>query len=277
MRDYATRQQQNMVRPITPKDVMVVGSGPAGMETARIAAERGHRVTLYEKNDRLGGQLYAAAAGHGKQDVDEFRKYLEIGLARTGVKTKLGTAVDADLVKEVKPDALVVAVGGKANSLNVPGAEGENVVSPGQAITGEKPVGQKVLVIGGGMVGMETAEHLAEQGHTVNLIELETLIADMSMFNRPAMLDNVAMAGVITYEHADIQEITAEGARVKIDGKDRFFEADTIVLSIGSASNEAFLDSVKDYVPEIIAVGDASGNSRFREAVIEGHAVGRAL
>jgi len=260
-----------------PKEVMVVGSGPAGMETARIAAERGHKVTLYERNDRLGGQLFAAAAGHGKQDVEEFRKYLTIGLARNGVKVELGKAVDADLVEQVKPDALVVAVGGKANSLNVPGAEGENVVSPGQAITGEKPVGQNVLVIGGGMVGMETAEHLAEQGHTVNLIELETLIADMSMFNRPAMLDNVAMAGVITYEHANVEEITPEGARVNIDGKSRFFEADTIVLSIGSASNDAFIESVKGHVGEIIVVGDANGNSRFREAVIEGHAAGRAL
>lgn len=259
------------------KKVMVVGSGPAGMEAARIAAERGHDVTIYERQDRLGGLLFAAAAGHGKQDVEEWRRFLTSGLARTGVKVKLETNVDAELVKEVNPDALILAIGAQPRGLDIKGAEETKVVPAETAITGEVAVGKRVLSVGGGMVGLETAEHLAGQGKTVTLIARSELARDYFMLNRPAMLDNVAMSGVIAYEHTVFEDITPEGARVTINGESRSFDADTVVLAIGSDPDESFIDSLKAIVKEVYVVGDANGNVRFREGVIEAHAAARAL
>ena len=259
------------------RKIMIAGSGPAGMEAARIAAERGHEVTLYERESRLGGLLYAAAAGEGKDDVDDFRKYLETGMERAGVKIELETEVNAELVTEVKPDAVVLAIGAKPRGLNVLGIEGDNVVPAETAITGEVPVGQKVLVIGGGMVGLETAELLSNQGKAVDLVARSELARDFSMFNKPAMLDKVAMAGVMTHEFTTIEEITPEGASVTIDGKPRFFKVDTIVLAIGYDADKELADSLKEQVADIHVIGDANGHDRFREAIIEGHEVGRNL
>jgi NADPH-dependent 2,4-dienoyl-CoA reductase/sulfur reductase-like enzyme len=259
------------------RKIMIAGSGPAGMEAARVAAERGHDVTLYERDNRLGGLLYAAAAGHGKEDVDDFRKYLETGMERAGVKIELDTEVNAELVNKVKPDAVVLAIGAKPRGLNVLGMEGDNVVPAETAITGEVPVGQKVLVIGGGMVGLETAELLAKQGRAVDLVARSELARDFSMFNRPAMLDNVAMAGVMTHEFTTIEEITPEGANVTIGGKTRFFKVDTIVLAIGYDADKELAESLKQQVADIHVIGDANGHDRFREAIVEGHEVGRTL
>jgi 2,4-dienoyl-CoA reductase-like NADH-dependent reductase (Old Yellow Enzyme family)/thioredoxin reductase len=259
------------------KEVMVIGSGPAGMEAARVAAERGHHVTLYEQADRLGGLLHAAASGHGKQDVDEFRKYLTTGVTLNGVKIELDTKVDKDLVARVNPDALVVAIGAKPRGLDVLGMKGDNLVPAETAITGEVPVGQKVLVVGGGMVGLEAAEHLANNGHAVTLVARSGLASDYTPLNRGAIVDAVAMSGVISYEHVTVEDIAPEGVRVTIEGKTRLLEADTIVLAIGSDADESFIDSLREIVEEIHVVGDANGNARFREAMIEGHEAGRTL
>lgn len=259
------------------KKIMVVGSGPAGMEAARIAAERGHEVTLYEKTNRLGGLLYASAAGHGKKDVDDFRKYLVTGMVRSGVKVQLETEVDADLVAEVKPDALVLAIGAKPRGLNILGMGNENVVPAEKAITGEVSVGQRVLVIGGGMVGLETAERLAQLGKTVELIARSELATDFSLFNRSALLHNVAMAGVITHTHANVEEITPLGVKVKIGGESRLFDVDTIVLAIGSDTDDSLVNSLREAVQEIHVIGDANGHARFREAIEEGHRIARSI
>ena len=259
------------------KKVMVVGSGPAGMEAARVAADRGHDVTLYEKQNRLGGLLFSAAAGYGKEDVEVFRKYLTVGLSRTGVQVKLETPVDASLVAQEKPDAVLVATGSVPRGLNILGMAGDNVVFAAEAITGEVPVGETVLVVGGGMVGLETAEHLAHEGKTVTLIARSELASDFAPLNRPAMLDNVAMAGVVTYTHALPDEITDEGARVTINGESRFIPADTIVIAVGQEKDPGFVKSLEGLVEEIFVIGDANGNARFREAIEEGHRAARSI
>lgn len=261
----------------TTRQIMVVGSGPAGMEAARVAAERGHDVTLYEKADRLGGLLYASAAGHGKEDVDDFRKYLIKGLEQTGVHVQLETDVDAKLVAKVKPDVVILATGAQPRDLNILGMAADNVVQAEKAITGEVSVGQRVLVIGGGMVGLETAEYLAQRGKTVNLIARSELAADFILFNRPAIIHNVAMTGVIMHTHAAVEKVTPEGVEVKIGGETRLFEVDTIVLAIGSDADRALADSLKETAEEIHIIGDANGHARFREAVEEGHRVGRSV
>ena len=127
------------------------------------------------------------------------------------------------------------------------------------------------------MVGLETAELLANHGKAVDLVARSELARDFSMFNKPAMLDKVAMAGVITHEFTTIEEITPEGANVTINGKTRFFKVDTIILAIGYDADTELAESLKQQNADIHVIGDANGHDRFREAIIEGHEVGRNL
>ncbi|MBI4300651.1 MAG: FAD-dependent oxidoreductase, partial [Chloroflexi bacterium] len=199
----------------TRKRVMVVGSGPGGMETARIAAERGHDVTIYEKGDQLGGLLRAAAQPVHKEQVERLRQYLVMELGRTGVKVKLNTPVDAALVKKEKPDAIVVATGSRPRTLNIPGVDRENVIFAEDALLNQSKVGKRVLVVGGGMVGLELAETFAKQGKAVYLVEiLEELGRDLALYNKPPVVQNTKEAGVVSYVRAHPEEITAEGVKV---------------------------------------------------------------
>lgn len=260
------------------KKVMVIGGGPAGMEAARISADRGHDVTLWDKGDQLGGLLFAASVGQGKEQVEEFRKYLVNELERTGVKVKLKATADAALVAAEKPDAVVVAAGSKPRTLDIPGIDRDNVVLAEDVLEGTATVGQQVLVVGGGMVGLEAAEVLAHQGKTVRLVEiLDELATDLPVLNRPAIVHTARMAGMVSYTNAYPEEITEDGVKVVIDRHSEFFEVDTVVLAVGREADDSLTKSLEGAAPELHVIGDASGNSRFREAIGEGYRVGVSL
>lgn len=260
------------------KKVLVIGGGPAGMEAASVAAQRGHDVTLYDKGAELGGLLFTARLLEGKEEVEEFRKYLALTADRTGVKVKLGTAVDAALVAREKPDAVVVATGSTGRVLNIPGIHQDNVIHAEEAQLGLKPVGQRVLVVGGGIVGLETAEFLAKQGKVVTVVELlDQLGSDEALFNKPATFHNVKMAGVVCHTHSQVEEITPDGARVKLNGQSTFLPVQTVVLAAGRVPNTALAKALAGAVPELHVIGDAGGNAGFSQAMVDGLTVGGAL
>lgn len=260
------------------KRVMVIGGGPAGMEAASVAAERGHDVTIYEKGAELGGLLFTARLLHGKEEVEQFRKYLAMSVDKTGVKVKLGTAADAARVAREKPDAVVVATGSTGRRLNIPGIHQDNVIHAEEAQLGLKPVGQRVLVIGGGIVGLETAEFLATQGKVVTLVEiLDQLGGDEAMFNKPATIYNVKMAGVVCHTKSQVQEITKDGVRVSIDGKSEFLPVQTVVLAAGRVPENALATSLEGAVPELHVIGDAGGKTGFHQAMVDGLTAGIRL
>jgi len=155
-----------------PKKIMVIGGGPAGMETARVAALRGHQVEIYEKSQSLGGQTRLASAAPYKGAVKEFRDYLERQIKRLGVKVTLNKEIKAEDVEDAKPDVAVVATGINSFIPDILGINKTNTLLAEEALSGKSEIGEKVIVIGGGLVGCETAHYLAEKGKRVTIIEV---------------------------------------------------------------------------------------------------------
>lgn len=156
--------------PARKKRVAVLGGGPAGMLAAITAAKRGHDVTLYEKADRLGGQLNIAAAPTFKWPLREYRDYLIAQTGKSGVNVLLGTPADPERIREEKYDAVICALGSEPKRIPVPGADAPGVWLADEAMLNEEKLGHRVVVIGGATTGRETAMHLAEHGHDVTML-----------------------------------------------------------------------------------------------------------
>ncbi|WP_350561007.1 bilirubin reductase, long form [Psychrobacter sp. CAL346-MNA-CIBAN-0220] len=181
----------------TKKKVVVVGGGLAGLEAARVAAKKGHSVTLFEKEARLGGQLNLAEVPPRKIEIRRAVEDLAHAVRSEGVTLRLGQTATTQNVLELKPDAVIVAVGATSFTPPIPGISGSNVCDAWKVLAGKQQVSGRVTVIGGGVVGCETAEYLAQQGCKVSLVEMKDKIADdLSTTILPTMLENYRIYGV---------------------------------------------------------------------------------
>lgn len=269
-----------------PKKVVVVGGGPAGMQAAVTAAERGHVVVLFEKDSRLGGQLLLAAAPDFKRSLLYPVEYLAAQLRETGVGLRLQTEATAELVAAEDPDAVVVATGARPLIPEIPGIRGDNVVTAwdvhraereglaGRATPGVR--GDQVVVAGGGLVGCETALELARQGKAVTVVELLGEVAtDLNLVNRISLLGMLHEAGVRLAVNYRVTAITPEGARASDhDGQETLFKADTVVLAFGAEPVQDLADSLRDRYPQLFIVGDCAEPRKLGAAIHEGHAAG---
>lgn len=277
----AGRERQFMELKPAPirKKVMVVGGGPGGMEAARVAALRGHEVTLYDRGRELGGALLPAGAPPGKGKINGFRQYLKTQVAKAGVKVKLGTEVTPDLVLQEKPDAVVVAAGSRPLA---PGfLRSEDVLTARDVLEGRADVrDKKVIIVGGGMVGAETAAFLAERGNTVTVIEmLPRVAADMESNNRYVLLRRLTEAGVTMLEGKKVVGRTEKGV-VAVDvvsGERSSLDGDVVVVAVGATPERDLVESLEGKAPEVYAVGDCNEPRIIMEAVYEGSRVGRRI
>ncbi len=274
------REREMELKPAPKaKRVLVAGGGPAGLEAARVAALRGHRVVLYEKEQQLGGQFRLASIPPWKQEIIPYLNYLHRQVEKAGVEVVLGQAVTASVVEEMKPDAVVVATGGRPQIPDIPGIDAQNVVTAHDILAGRAVVGQKVLIAGGGMVGCEAADFLAEYGKDITIVEmLSELASDVPMGARQLLLQRLEAERVQAITSATIKRITADGVVVERQGREEAIGGmDSIVLALGIASAGELAEEIGDKVSEVHLIGDAKTPGRALEAIAAGAEVGRQI
>ncbi len=265
----------------TPKKVMVIGAGVAGMMAAWIAAERGHDVTLYEKNEenRAGGQLLIATYPPYKQELIKPIKLYKHMCNKHGVKMIFNKEVDTEFIKEQKPDVLIVATGATPIKLDIPGNESDNVYLANDVLVGKKVLqGNSALVIGGGMVGVETAEFCKDYCEKVAVVEMKEHIAtDMYMTVRDDLLKRFKKMGIQIYTNTKVTRIEGNKVYALEKGKEIILEGyEHIIFAVGSKSYQPF-ERVDSLAKEVYVIGDAKEARSAVEAIYEGFRVGMRI
>jgi len=262
-----------------PKKVVVIGGGPAGMESARVAALRGHQVVLFEKAQELGGQLIVAAVPPYKSEISNLNQYLAAQVHKAGVKLELGKEATASEVQMIAPDAVILATGVTPSIPEIPGVGRENAVMAEDVLAGRAKVGERVIVIGGELVGCETAEFLADAGKTVTITRRgPSMAAAVAPMTGQPLVGRLNAKGVAMLTGVKYEEVNDEGLVITTrDGEKRTIPADTIVLAAGSKPNTELLRQLGDSVPELYQVGDCVEPQGIREAIVDGLRVACAL
>jgi 2,4-dienoyl-CoA reductase (NADPH2) len=285
----------------SPKKIMVAGGGPAGMEFAIIAGERGHRVTLYEKESSLGGQINLAKMPPGKREFQKIIDSMKARMEKWGVRVVLGTALTREIVAEQSPDALVVASGARPMNLDVPGVDKPHVIDAWDVLS-EKAwkIGRDVVVVGGSATGCETAYFIASMDipdpdiysfimfHTaedpkfatsllrttsrqVTVIDMvPRLAANVGRTSRWSLTKSLKLLGIDLRPSTKLIEIRDDSVLVETAKGEETIPADTVVMAVGASSINDFAGNLKEIGCDVITIGDAKEPRKITEAVREG-------
>lgn len=257
-----------------PKKVMVIGGGVAGLCAAFIAQERGHDVTLYEESDRLGGNMRLAAYPPGKGDITNLIRSYITRCEKAGVTIRKGCPVTLDMIRSEAPDSVIIATGSKTLILPIEGIDDPAIIHGSDLLDGKRSAGKKVLVVGGGMVGCETAAFLGEQNHEVTVIEFrDTVGADVIHEHRVYLMEDFQKYGIKEITGAKVCRFfpdgveyeTADGSRHETRGYD------SVILSMGFRNHDPFGDAVKEIVEDTHVIGDAVKARRALDATREAY------
>jgi NADPH-dependent 2,4-dienoyl-CoA reductase/sulfur reductase-like enzyme len=270
------REREYELKPAeSPRKVVVVGGGPGGMEAARVAVLRGHEVVLFDDGDELGGQLLLAAKPPFKDTIETFRRYLVGQVTKLGVKLCLRQRFTADALGEIKPDVVVLATGVKPFIPQIPGIKSKKILQASEVLNGAE-TGERVVVIGGELVGCETALYLVERDKKVTIMRRGPVLATkVHHFIREPLLGRLQFKGVSILTGVEYEEITEVGVVIRTStGERKVVEADTVVLAAGAVSDTELLTALQDKVARIFSVGDCVEPRGIREAVEEGYRAG---
>lgn len=262
-----------------PKKVFVAGGGVAGCEAALVAAKRGHQVTLFEQSAELGGQWKLASVPVGKAEFASFILWQQREMARQGVTVCLQTELTRAIVLEEKPDVVIVATGSKPSIPPIKGVNGPQVVTAHEILAGTKCAGKKVVVIGGGLVGAETAEFLAFHGSQVTLLEaLDQIMKDGEPNSKVFLLRNLAKYHVDVYTHVFVKEIGKNTVLFQNQEKDQVLaDVDTVVIATGVKPYNPLVRELEDIDVQKIVVGDALDSKNGLLNIREGFQVGLTI
>lgn len=259
--------------PRSSKKVMVIGGGPGGMYAAITAAERGHSVSLIEKSAALGGFLKFTDEDTYKDDLRRYKNSLIARLGKLPIRVELGVEATAEMIERENPEALIVAIGAQPIVPRIPGIQLPNVIYAVNTYWEPEKVGQRVAMIGGGLVGCETALHLAALGKSVTVVEMMSrLAADASESHRIALLA-MMKTHVPSRTETKCLEIVSNGIRVlNKDGVEELIEADTVVYAVGmKAHSDQALALCKAAPRQYFMVGDCLSPRKVKQAVHEGY------
>ena len=245
------------------KKIAVLGGGPAGLEAARVAALRGHDVTLFEKTTTLGGQLNIACVPPRKEEMRRAAQDLIHAVCNAGVHLCMGQTRTAEQLKDAGFEAVINAVGAHSAAPRIPGIDSVNVADAWKVLAGEQQVYGTVAVIGGGMVGCETAEYLAARGCKVSVIEMmDKIAAGESSTILPTLLENYKTYGVEQYPSHKVKEFRMDAVVCENkDGAEVTIPCDYIVLAMGARSNEFDAAALESASIPVYSIGDAAGKA----------------
>lgn len=259
------------------KKVWVVGGGPGGMEAAVVARLRGHYVELYEKDNELGGQSLLAATPPGKEEFIAVRDFLASEIKRLKIAVFLHREIHPEQVAEGRPDAMIIATGASPLIPDLPGIRRDNVITAWDVLKG-KTVADKIVVVGGGLVGIETGLFLSQKGKKVIVIEmLDKIALDAGLLNRARLEEELKKTDIEVRCNTVLVGIDGKGAIVRSRGMESLLPAETVVLALGASPLNHLFDTLKDKVPEIYAVGDCVKPRTILEAVREAYDVANKI
>ena len=258
----------NVRRAEKSKSILVIGGGPAGLEAALITALRGHNVTLCEKTGYLGGQFRLAAVPPYKEELMELIKYYETMLRKLRVKIKFNTEVTLDTIRKSTCDVVIVATGAEPLIPDIPGVHQENVITAHDILSGKSACGNKIVIVGGGGVGLETADYLSEKGKDVTVIEMLGKVGlDMERTTRWPLLKRLQAKNVKIFTNTKAIAIERNCVVAKCDGQEKRFPADTVVLAVGAMPRNKLYEELKTVFKNVYAVGDCTKPQRVRHAI----------
>lgn len=250
------------------KKVLIVGGGPGGMEAAYIATSRGHSVTLLEKSDHLGGNIVPGSKPPYKSEMTATVGFLSHMLEKEHVTVKLNTEANLNIVRNEDPDAVIVASGSFPVIPRIPGVENGNVCTAEDILMGRKTAGQKVAVIGGGSVGVETAELLASQGKEVCVVEMaDTIFSDLSPVQKAGAMGRVNRFALRIITGEKVLEISDHAV---VTDKQMIKGIDSVVLAIGYKANDQLVQKLQEANINHQVIGDAVKPRKLYSAVTEG-------
>jgi len=254
-----------------PKKVLVIGGGNGGMAFAKMAEEKGHDVTLLESTSELGGHLLEGAVMDHKKEVDAYCRHLVREIKNSGVKVKYNTRATKELVKELNPDAVVVATGSVPVIPDVPGIDRPNVRIATKLLKEGQDTGQNVIIVGGGLVGCETGLHLAEKGKKVTIIDMLPEVAqDVIFMARFSLLEALKNKGIETYGGLKLTEITESGIVVEdSNGDKKEMACDTVVIAVGLKADDTLYNELVNEFDEVYRIGDCIKARKFIDAIQE--------
>jgi len=261
-------------RALEQKKIVVVGAGPAGLEAACTGAFLGHQVSLYERGDRIGGQLIEASIPPGKGTLRSIIDYYESRLADLEIEVHLGEELTERTLEGKEIDAVIVATGSQPIRLPVAGSDESHVVTALDVLKGSCLPGEHILVVGGGLVGCETAEFLGEQGKEVCLIEMMDDIAqDVEPRARLLLVERLKGLGVDIITGCKLCSIGHDGAILDKRGQDLIIHADTVVLAVGSRADNELAMKLRKGGWVVYPIGDCGTPGNIKEAVHQGFRV----
>ncbi len=263
-----------------PKKVVVIGGGPAGLEAARVAALRDHRVTLYEQEKESGGQIRIGRVPPHRDELGKVADYLVRQVTKVGVRLKLGEKILPEMVENLEADVIVVATGSTPLVPEIKGVDRKNVVYAVEVIAGNVSVGRRVVIVGAGLVGLETADFLIERGKEVILLEmLDMIAADTGTANRIYFEDKFSQRGVEILVGARVTIIDEDGVIYLQKGWTRkILGVDTVVLATGAKADDSLWGVLRDKkIVNVFAIGDCVKPRNAMEAIYEGSKIAREI
>ena len=272
--------ESRLTRVAEPKQVLIVGGGPAGMEAARISALRGHETILYDENEQLGGQLRISFKPPHKEELRNILDYLSNQLRELDIEVKLGSSVTASMVQRINPDVVILAMGARPLIPSIRGVNNKNVVKAWDVLAGKVEVGKQILVAGGGEVGCETAEFLAEKGKRITIVEMLNDVAlDAVSGIRELLLKRLNEKSVKILTNSTILEIMEGGMSIldKKSNRIQNMKAENVVLSLGAKANDELFRELKGKVKKLYAIGDCVRPRRIIDAIYEGFHIAREI